>query len=138
MKKRLLIALSPLLLTACADKQHYQEAVLAHIQKDQKVQEEQHLKDYKIDPGHLAECVVDTSANKMPGIFAFDPERLTAYRNYTKMLTLTSSADPKKTLEELRTDFGSGKALAEANANFTESLLDCYSAMVSETEPEAK
>ncbi|MFZ2450352.1 MAG: hypothetical protein CTY16_06650 [Methylobacter sp.] len=138
MKKRLLIALTPFLLTACADKDQYQAAVLAHIEKDQKLQEEQHLKDYKIEAARLAKCVVDTSGNKMPGIFPFDPTRLTAYRHYTKMLTLSASPDPKKTLEELRTDFGSGKALAEANSNFTESMLECYSAMVSETEPDAK
>lgn len=138
MKKRLLIALLPFLLTACAEKDQYQAAVLAHIQKEKKLQEEQHLKDYKIEPERLAQCVVDTSAAKMPGVFAYDPARLTAYRNYTKMLTLTSSADPKKMLEELRTDFGSAKGLTEANANFTESLLDCYSAMISESEPESK
>jgi len=138
MKKRLLIAISLLFLTACADKQKYQEAVLAHIEKDQKILQEQHLKDYKIDPQRLAECVVDTSSGKMDGIFPLDPARLTAYRSYTKMLTLATSGDPKKAFEELRTDFGSPKGLAEANANFTESMLDCYSAMVSETEPEAK
>lgn len=138
MKKILLIALLPFLLTACADKEQYQQAVLAQIQKDQKLQEEQHLKDYKYEPERLAKCVVDTSGAKMPGIFPYDPTRLTAYRNYTKMLTLASSPDPKKTLEELRAEFGSPKALAEANSNFTESMLECFSAMVSETEPDAK
>lgn len=91
-----------------------------------------------MEPEHLAKCVVDTSSKNMPGMFPLDPARLTAYRNYTKMLTLAKSADPKKTLEELRTDFGSAKALAEANANFTESMLDCYAALVSETEEDIK
>jgi len=49
-----------------------------------------------------------------------------AYRNYTKMLMLTNSADPKKTLEELRADFGSAKDLAEAHTNYTESLMECF------------
>lgn len=138
MKKILLIALAPFLLTACADKQKFQDAVLARVQKDQKLQEEQHLKEYKIDLERLTRCVVDTSSAKMPGIFPFDPTRMMAYRNYAKMLTLDTSADPKKALEELRTDFGSPKGLAEANSNFTESMLDCYSAMVSETETDAK
>jgi hypothetical protein len=138
MKKTLFIALLPFLLAACAEKDEYQQAVLAHIQKDQKLQEEQHLKDYKYDPERLAKCVVDTSGNKMPGIFPYDPTRLASYKHYAKMLNLASSPDPKKTLEELRTDFGSAKAVAEANTNVTESMLECYSAMVSETEPEAK
>ncbi|MBT9098511.1 hypothetical protein KFZ76_12450 [Methylovulum psychrotolerans] len=138
MKKRLLIALLPVLLTACAEKDQYQAAVLAHIQKDQQLQQEQHLKDYKTDPERLAKCVVDTSANKMPGIFIYDPSRLTAFRNYTKMLNAPFAPDPKKAFEELRILFTPEHTLAEAHANFTESMLDCYSAMVSESEPDAK
>jgi hypothetical protein len=86
----------------------------------------------------MAKCIVDTTANNMPGIFAFDPTRLTAYRNYTKMLTLSKAADPKKTLEELRTDFGSAKGLSEAHSNYSESVMECYSAMISESEDAAK
>jgi len=74
-----------------------------------------------------------TSEN-MPGFFPADPNRMTAYRNYAKMLTLSESKDPKKTLEELRTDFGSAKALAEAHSNYTESLMNCISAVVMESE----
>ena len=132
MKKLLLISLCVLLLPACADKKQYEQAVLEQMQK------EADIKDYKITPEYMTKCVVDTSAQNMPGIFAFDPKRLMAYRNYTKMLNLTKSADPKKTLEELRTDFGSAKDLAEAHANYTESLMECYSAVISESEEAAK
>ena len=132
MKKLLLISLCALLLPACADKKQYEQAVLEQMQK------EADIKDYKITPEYMTKCVVDTSAQKMPGIFVFDPKRLMAYRNYTKMLNLTKSADPKKTLEELRTDFGSAKDLAEAHTNYTESLMECYSAVISESEEAAK
>jgi len=132
MKKLLLISLCALLLPACADKKQYEQAVLEQMQK------EADIKDYKITPEYMTKCVVDTSAQNMPGIFAFDPKRLMAYRNYTKMLNLTKSADPKKTLEELRTDFGSAKDLAEAHTNYTESLMECYSAVISESEEAAK
>lgn len=132
MKKLLLITLSALILPACADKNQYEQAVLEQMQK------EADIKDYKITPEYMTKCVVDTTAQNMPGIFAFDPKRLMAYRNYTKMLNLTKSADPKKTLEELRTDFGSAKDLAEAHTNYTESLMECYSAVISESEEAAK
>ena len=132
MKKLLLISLCALLLPACADKKQYEQAVLEQMQK------EADIKDYKITPEYMTKCVVDTTAKNMPGIFAFDPKRLMAYRNYTKMLNLTKSADPKKTLEELRTDFGSAKDLAEAHTNYTESLMECYSAVISESEEAAK
>jgi hypothetical protein len=132
MKKLLLISLSALLLPACADKNQYEQAVLEQMQK------EQDIKDYKITPEHMAKCVVDTTSQNMPGIFPFDPKRLMAYRNYTKMLTLANSADPKKTLEELRTDFGSAKDLADAHTNYTESLVECYTAVISESEESEK
>ena len=132
MKKILLISLSALLLPACADKNQYEQAVLEQMQK------EADIKDYKITPEYMTKCVVDTTSQNMPGIFALDPTRLTAYRNYAKMLTLTQSTDPKKTLEELRTDFGSAKDLAEAHTNYTESLMECYSAVISESEKAEK
>ena len=87
MKKILLISLSALLLPACADKNQYEQAVLEQMQK------EADIKDYKITPEFMTKCVVDTTSQNMPGIFAFDPTRLTAYRNYAKMLTLTQATD---------------------------------------------
>ena len=132
MKKLLLISLAALLLPACADKNQYEQAVLEQMQK------EQDLKDYKITPEYMTKCVVENTSENMPGIFALDPKRLMAYRNYTKMLTLSSSADPKKTLDELRTDFGSPKDLAEAHNNYTESLVECYSVVISKSEEAAK
>ena len=132
MKKLLLISLSALLLPACADKNQYEQAVLEQMQK------EQDIKDYKIAPEYMTKCVVEKTAQNMPGVFPLDPKRLLAYRNYTKMLTLSTSADPKKTLEELRTDFGSAKELSDAHNNYTESLMECYTAVISETDGKTK
>ncbi|MEY4209706.1 MAG: hypothetical protein RLZ92_84, partial [Pseudomonadota bacterium] len=56
------------------------------------------------------------------------------YRNYVKMLQLNKSADPKKTLDELRVDFGSPKGLADAHANYAESVMECMSGLVTSEE----
>ena len=130
MKKPLLIILLPFFLVACADKEHYEAAVLEEMKKEQDV------KDYKIDPAYMADCVVDTTYQRMPGFFAFDPDRLQAYRNYTKMLTLTGSQDAQKKLEELRKDFGSPQELAKAHSVYTESVMDCYTAILHEGDAE--
>lgn len=132
MKKTILILFSVLFLAACADKENYQKAVLEEMQADQDV------KDYKIDPEYITRCIVEGSSKNMPGLFPFDPERLTAYRNYAKMLTLKTSKDPKKTMIELRSDFGSAKALADAHTNYTESVMECVSAVSTEAEKEQK
>ena len=134
MKKLIVIAVSAFLLSACAEKEQYEKAVLAEVKRDQ----EGDTKKYNIDTERMAKCVVDTSSRNMPGLFPLDPARREAYRNYTKMLTLTQSQDPKKTLEELRKDFGSPKALSDAHNNFAESMMDCYSALINETESQAE
>ncbi len=132
MKKIFIILTSTLLLTACADKQQYEAAVLAEMQN------EQDLKDYKLDPEEMTKCVVELSSEKMPGAFAFDPARLTAYQNYTKMLSMHTVKDKQKMLEELRQLFGSPKELAEAHGNYTESVMDCLAAIIKQSEPETE
>ena len=132
MKRIIILSVSAILLTGCADKQQYEAAILEEMNK------EVDIKDYKIAPEYMAKCVFEKTSEKMPGLVPFDPERLQAFRNYTKMLTLAKSADPKKTLDELRVDFGSPKAFAEAHANYTESLVECYTAVISESEKELK
>jgi hypothetical protein len=134
MKKLLLLPLTALLLSGCADKANYETAVLNELQRDTKTAES---KDYKVPPEKMATCIVETSAQNMPGVFALDPERLMAYRNYTKMLTLAESKDPKKTMEELQSDFGSVKALMAARSNYTESELECLSTFVMNAEEAA-
>ena len=132
MKKILLICISALLLPACADKQQYEQAVLANMESDQD------MKDYKIDPEDMAGCVVEISSKEMPGIFNYDPERMTSYQNYAKMLSMNIVADKKKMLNELRSLFGSPKALSEAHRNYAESVMECLSIFEQRSEEEEK
>ncbi len=135
MKKILLLPLAALLLSGCADKNNYEAAVLAELQRDTKTTE---TRDYKVPPEKMATCIVESSSKNMAGVFALDPARLTAYRNYTKMLTLAQSKDPKKTMEELQTDFGSAKELVAARSNYTESELECLSSFVMNADESTK
>ena len=132
MKKLLLICTATLFLTACADKANYEAAVLAEMQV------EKDLKDYKLDPQEMTDCVVEMSSKGMPGAFPFDPVRLTSYQKYTKMLSMRTIEDKQKTFEELRTLFGSPKELAEAHSNYTISVMDCLAGIIKKSEPEAE
>lgn len=132
MKKRLLIFSFALFLSACADQNQYKEAVLAEMQK------EQDLKNYKIDPQDMTDCVIDLSSQNMRGLFPFDPARMTAYRNYTTMLTFTQTKDPKATLIQLTKDFGSSKALIEARVNYSESIGNCLASNIIKKEEQEK
>lgn len=127
MKKILLFSFVVLLLAGCTDKNNYEAAVLADLENDAK---NAPPKDYKIPLDKMASCIVEATSAHMPGLFGFDPDRLSAYRNYTKMLTLGKSQDPKKTMEELRNEFGSPQALIEARGLYIESQLECLSTFV--------
>lgn len=130
MKKIIVVGLSVFILAGCSERQEYEQAVLEQMKV------EKDLKDYSIAPEKMTECVVQTSSGNMPGMIPIDPDRRNAYKNYAKMLTLNSSSDPKKTLEELRVDFGSPKNLADAHSNYTESVVTCMSGLVTDTEQE--
>ncbi|MCQ8129321.1 hypothetical protein [Methylomonas rivi] len=132
-KVRLILAIMPIaILAGCSEKAEYEQAVLQQMQK------EKDIKDYNIEPEKMVECVVVTSSKDMPGMVPIDPQRKQAYINYTKMLRLNEAEDPKKMLEELRNDFGSPKALAEAHANYAESVVECMSGLVTGTEEAIK
>ncbi|MBS4053108.1 MAG: hypothetical protein KGZ69_18170 [Methylomonas sp.] len=132
-KVRLILAIMPIaILAGCSEKTEYEQAVLQQMQK------EKDIKDYNIEPEKMVECVVVTSSKDMPGMVPIDPQRKQAYKNYTKMLRLNEAEDPKKMLEELRNDFGSPKALAEAHANYAESVVECMSGLVTGTEEAIK
>lgn len=126
--KKILVIMATVLLAGCAEKAEYEQAVLEQMQK------EKDIKDYNIEPMKMVECVVATSSKDMPGMIPIDPDRRQAYINYTKMLKLSGSEDPKKTLDMLRQDFGSPKELAEAHANYAESVVECMSGLVTGTE----
>ncbi|ATG92170.1 hypothetical protein [Methylomonas koyamae] len=126
--KKIILVCSLLLLMGCAEKDEYQNEILEQMKT------EKDIKDYKIAPEEMTKCVVDTSSSNMPGLILIDPQRRQAYKNYTKMLKLNKSGDPKKTLEELRQDFGDAKKLADAHSNYVESVVDCMSNLVSSTE----
>ncbi len=121
---KVLIVICALFAVGCAEKTEFEQVVLEQMKKDKDV------KDYKIDPEIMVECVSKTVTKGMPGLFGIDPERRMAYANYTKMLKMNESPDPKKTMEELRELFGSPKALADAHANYGESVVECISGLV--------
>ncbi len=132
MKKILLICASALFLTACADKEAYEQAVLEEMKVDKD------LADYKITPEKMTECVVKMSSENMPGSFSLDPVRLTAYQNYTKMLSMRTVEDKSGMLEELRTIFGSPAELVAARSNYTTSVMDCMATILMGSESAEK
>jgi hypothetical protein len=132
MKKILLICASALFLTACADKEAYEKAVL----EEMKINSD--LVDYKIKPEKMTDCVVKMSSEEMPGAFPLDPVRLTSYQNYAKMLSMRTVEDKKAMLDELRAIFGSPQELVAARSNYTTSVMDCMATILMRSESAEK
>ncbi len=131
MKKKvvcLMVILSSL--SGCKDKDDYRAAVLADVQREQN---DPKSKDYKVDVEVLTDCILQTSTQNMPGLFGLDPERITAYRNYAQMITIMQTPT-KEGIDKLRGVFGSPKALADARGNYTQSMVDCLSNLVTSGE----
>lgn len=124
MKKILLSSLLLIILSGCSEKEQFEQAVLKDMQK------EQDIKDYKIDPEHMKDCVVERVRNKMPGIFFFDPKRLEAYQLYTEMLGLEEAKDPQQELKKLQENFGGGRGLSIAKGNYSKSVFECIGQMM--------
>jgi len=124
MRKILLFPLILLVLSGCSEKQEFEQAVLKDMQK------EQDIKDYEINPEYMADCVVERTSGKMPGIFFGDPKRLEAYKLYTKMLGLNEAENPEQTLKELQKDFGGGRGLSIAKGQYSQSVFECIAEML--------
>lgn len=129
MKRLLLLSISALFLTACTEeKKQFEEAVLQRMKTDKDIL------DYRLDPETVTKCAVDLTSSNMPGFFSFDPRRKPYYIGYTKMLSLEQTKDPKAVLQELQTIFGSGKGVADAHRNYSESVMECMQNLVQKNE----
>lgn len=122
-----LIALA-LLLSACEAKQQQlglREAVLAKLQKDPD------LKDYKLDPAPIADCVVQTISDGAPSIPG-DPRRDTYFQAYTKIFNADSPAEGDAVVKEYTEFFGSEKAAREAALRVTDEIMSCMGQAIDE------
>ena len=130
MKKLLLFFCSVALLSACAEKIQFEQTVLEQMQKEQDV------KDYHLDPQLMAECVIDMTSKKMPGLFPIEPRRKNYYIGITKLINIKESDNPGKELQEARGYFDSPKDAMQAMMNYSENIMECLAALIAGTEEE--
>jgi len=120
----LMIAVT-LLLTGCDRGKSGLEQALAENFRD-----DQDLKDYKIDPDDMAECVADKISSAIPGLPGA-PQRKAYFEAYTKMVKVTANKEnPQPVLEENKEVFGSVRKAREAAFGITAHVLDCMGELV--------
>lgn len=120
MKKLLILTLAALTLTACARKEQTGlRDVLVERFKD-----DQDLKDYNLDPGVIADCVVDEISSSLPG-FAGDPRRPQFFEAYARFLNVKSSADAERSVADFEKLFGSKQKARQAATSITDHIMTC-------------
>jgi hypothetical protein len=120
MKKLLIAVCAAFLLSACSTKEQtsLKEVLVAKFKDDQD------LKDYKLDPGAIADCVVSEISGSLPG-FAGDPRRDQYFEAYVRFVNVKSPNDAEKAITDYTNLFGSAKKAREAALGVTDYIMAC-------------
>jgi hypothetical protein len=121
MPKKTIALLSVLLLAACDARQEQlglREAVLARLQEDPD------LKDYKLDPAPIADCVLKLIVDAAPGIPG-DPRRDGYFKAYARMLSVKNPKEADEAVAQYKDQFGSQQAAREAALRVTDHIMSC-------------
>lgn len=119
--KKLLIAISVVLLLAgCSSKEQtgLKEALVERFKDDQD------LKDYKLEPANIADCVVKEITAGIPG-FPGDPRRDRFFEAYARFVGVRSPGDADKAITDYQDLFGSAKKAREAANTITDHVMTC-------------
>ena len=132
MKKVLLCFIIALAITACQkskEQMGLKEALVAKLQNDSD------LKDYKIEPAEMAECVYQQIADNAPGMPG-DPKRPRYFEAYTKFVAVGSPGDADRAIKEYQDVFGDVKAATNAAMSVTDSIMSCMGSAIDARRPE--
>lgn len=120
MRKILIAVCAVFVLAGCSTKEQtgLKETLVAKFKDDQD------LKDYKLDPEPIADCVVREITDSLPG-FAGDPRRERFFEAYARFLSVKSPNDAEKAITDYTELYGSAKKAREAANGVTEFVMNC-------------
>ncbi|WP_051331604.1 hypothetical protein [Methylocaldum szegediense] len=136
MRNLLIAFLAVFLLVGCTSKEKtsLKEALVAKFKDDAD------LKDYKLDPATMADCVVGEISDNLPG-FGVDPRREQYFEAFTHFASAASPADAEKAITDYQELFGSVKEARHAAMSITDYVITCMGkviAMADEEQGEGK
>jgi hypothetical protein len=132
MKNLLLPLFLAISLTACQKSQEQlglKEALVAKLTQDSD------LKDYKIDPDKMAECVYQEIASQAPGMPG-DPKRNRYFEAYTKFVIASSPGDADKSINDYQDLFGGIHETRQAATAVTTTIMTCMGEAVDARAPQ--
>jgi hypothetical protein len=131
MKKLLIATVAVFALAACSTKEQtgLRETLIAKFKDDQD------LKDYKLDPESVADCVVDEIAGSLPG-FAGDPRRDRFFEAYVHFVGAKSPADADKAVTDYQELFGSAQKARQAATSVADHVMTCMGKAIESAGPQ--
>lgn len=127
MKKLLIAMLAATALIACGrqEKLTLEQALLEKMQADSD------LKDYKIDPQEMTECVIAEISKSLP-VMPLDNQRGLYFEAYAKFVSATN---PTKAIEDAVPLFGSIKEARVAALSITDHIMYCMERLMDQRQP---
>jgi len=117
---RFILIIATALLSACSSPQQTDLKTTL----TEKFKDDSDLKDYKLDPAEIADCVVGEITSDIPA-YAGDPRRDQFLQAYLRFVTINSPDEAEKALAEFEQLFGSKQAAREAANNITNHNMTC-------------
>lgn len=133
MKNILILILTAVLLTSCANKERnqFQEKLAAHLATDPD------LKDYNLDPNEVAECVTSQIAKTLPG-FRGTPARKPYWEAYLAFESARTSDEALATIKKYKDVFGSEQKASAAAMGITQYIMACMGKLIESAHPVTK
>lgn len=132
MKKMMIVIVAALSLTACGTSKEQQD--LKQILTD-KFKDDSDLKDYKLNPEDIADCVVANISQDAPPIPG-DPKRDRYFAAYTQFAAAKSPTDAEKAVKDYQDVFGGLKEARAAANTVTDHIMSCMGKAIEKATPE--
>ena len=132
MKKILIVFIAVLLLTACGKSKEQMDLKQVLTEK---FKDDSDLKDYKIKPEDIADCVLANISEDAPPVPG-DPKRVRYFEAFTKFSSAKSPSDLEKAVKEYQDIFGGVKETYAAANNVTDYIMSCMGMAIEKATPE--
>ncbi|MDD5036839.1 MAG: hypothetical protein PHE55_19095 [Methylococcaceae bacterium] len=132
MKKIMTMLFAALLLTACGNSKEQQslKQVLTEKFKD-----DSDLKDYKLNPEDIADCVVNAVSDNVPSNIPGDQKRARYFQAYTLFVGAKSPGELDKTAKEYQDIFGGIQETHAAAATVSDYIMSCMGLAIEKAHP---
>ncbi len=131
MKKLMIVFIAALLLTACGKSKEQLDLKQALVEK---FKDDSDLKDYKLKPEDIADCVVENISQEAPAIPG-DSKRARYFEAYAKFVAIKSPTEAEQAVKDYQDVFGGLKEARAAANTVTDYVMSCMGLAIEKAAP---